>query len=56
MDNLYDWYFHFNHYTGYWNAVKRDKTTEYMNGTLKPDDILKSKNIKDLINYITKNV
>lgn len=54
MDNLYDYYFHFNNLTGYWNAVKRDKSNQYLNGTLSDEDVLKSKNIDDLIKYIVK--
>lgn len=52
MKELYDWYLHFNPYTGYWNAVKRDKANQYLNGTLGANDVVKHKNINDLIRYI----
>lgn len=52
MEKLYDYFIHFNHYTKEWNAVNRSKANEYMNGTLKAEDILRYKNIDDLINYI----
>jgi len=55
MENLYSYYLHFNPHTGYWNAVKRDKSTEYLNGTLSSEDVIKSKNIEDLIKFISKN-
>ena len=51
--NLYDYYIHFNPYTEYWNAVKRDKAVDYLNGKLGPNDVLKHKNINDLIRYLT---
>lgn len=54
MNNLYDYYIHYNPYTGYWNAVKRDKSVQYLNGTLSADDVLKNKNIDDLIRYLAK--
>ncbi len=52
---LYDYYLHFNPYTGYWNAVKRDKAVEYLNGTLKPEDVLKNKDPMNLIKYLNNN-
>jgi len=53
MDKLYDYFLHHNHYTGYWNAVKRDVANQYLNGTLKDGEVLKSKNVNDLIKFIT---
>ena len=54
MDKLYDYYLHFNHYTDYWNAVKRDKSINYLNGTLSEEEVLKSKDINDLIRFISR--
>lgn len=51
---LYDYYLHYNPYTGYWNAVLRDDAVYYLNGTLGPDKVLKHKNVDDLIRYISK--
>lgn len=53
--NLYDYYFHFNHYTGYWNAIPRDIVNEYMSLRNDDDKILKNKNLTDLIKYITSD-
>lgn len=51
--NLYDYYFHFNHYTGYWNAIPRDNVNQYMSITVNDDDkVLKNKNLNDLVKYI----
>lgn len=55
MNKLYGWYLHFNPYTGYWNAVKRDKAIEYLNGNMKPEDVLKNKDVNNLIKYLSTN-
>lgn len=55
MSNLYDYVFHYNHYTELWNAIPRSVYEKYWNN----DDIagvLKSKNVNTLIEMITKNV
>lgn len=51
---LYSYYVHFNPYTGYWNAVPRDKAVEYLNGKLSGNDVMKHKDINILISYLTK--
>jgi len=51
---LYSYYLHFNPYTGYWNAVPRDKSVDYLNGRLGGNDVIKHKNITTLIGYLTK--
>jgi hypothetical protein len=53
MDSLYNYYLHYNPYTGYWNAVPREKANDYLNGKLGANDVLKYKNVEDLIRYIT---
>lgn len=53
MKNLYDYFIHFNPFTGYWNAVKREHSHHYLNGTLKKDEIIKHKNINDIIRYLS---
>ena len=50
---LYDYYIHYNPYTGYWNAFKRDVAVNYLNGTLKDGEVMKSKSIDDLVKYIS---
>lgn len=52
MDNLYDYFLHYNIYTKEWNAVSRDKANQYLNGTLDKNEVIKYKNINDLIRYI----
>ncbi len=55
MNKLYDWVFHYNHFTELWNAIPRDKYNNYWdNDDL--DDVLKSKNINTLIEIITKQI
>ena len=53
-DKLYDYLFHYNIYTGYWHAFKRDQVNDHFNGTLKKGDILKDKNKDKLISKLTK--
>lgn len=53
MKELYSYYLHYNPYTEYWNAVPRDKSVEYLNGTLGGNDVIKHKNINDLIRYLS---
>lgn len=52
-DNLYDYYIHYNSFTDYWHAVKRGRTTEYHNGTLEEGEILKNKDINQLIKVLS---
>lgn len=54
MSNMYDYFLHFNHLTGYWYAIPRDKVAEYMNKTVDDEEILKNKDERVLINYICK--
>ena len=54
MEELYDYYFHYNAYTGYWNAVKREKAIDYLNGKLGADEVLKNKDINNLIRFLSK--
>jgi hypothetical protein len=51
-DNLYDWLFHYNHYTNMWNAFKRDDLNKYFNGEL--ENILTSKKHSTLVEIIEK--
>lgn len=55
MDKLYDYFFHYNPYTGYWNAFRREKYPDYMNGKLKADEVLKNKDVNKLVSYLSKN-
>ena len=51
-DNLYDWLFHYNHYTNMWNAFKRDDLNKYFNGKL--EIALSSKKHSTLVDIIEK--
>ena len=51
-DNLYDWLFHYNHYTNMWNAIKRDDLNKYFNGEL--EIALSSKKHSTLVDIIEK--
>lgn len=53
MENLYDYLLHYNHYDSIWNAIPRDKINEYWNNR-KTEGVLRSKNIKTLIEIITR--
>ena len=54
MDNLYDYFIHYNPYTKYWNAVPRELAIHYLNGEVDETEVIKSKSSDDLIRYITK--
>jgi hypothetical protein len=53
MDSLYDYYLHYNPYTGLWNAVKRDLANQYLNGLLSDKEVIRHKDIDGLIKVIT---
>lgn len=55
MSKLYNYIFHYNHYTELWNAIPRELYVKYWDN----DDIegvLKSKNFNTLIEIITKEI
>lgn len=54
MHELYDYFLHYNSYTGYWNAVKRDQANQYLNGKLTDKEVKKDKDINVLIKLIKK--
>lgn len=52
-EHLYDWIFHYNHYTEKWSACKRDFISElFSNRTSK--NILSSSKIETLIELVSK--
>jgi hypothetical protein len=55
MEELYKYFMHYNSFTETWNAVPRELASQYLNGTLSEEDVLKNKDIKILINYICKS-
>lgn len=50
---LYDYFIHYNPYQKFWFAFKRGLEAKYMNGELAESEIMKSKNINDLVKYIS---
>jgi len=55
MSRLYNYVFHYNHYTELWNAIPRELYVKYWDND-ELDGILKSKNISTLIEIITKDI
>ena len=51
-DKLYLYFIHYNHYTNTWNAVKRDKSNQYLNGDLDKEDLLIGSRIEDVLRAI----
>ena len=55
MEKTYNYIFHYNHYTGLWNAIPRDLYNDYWNGS-DIKGVLKSKDINTLVDNINKEV
>lgn len=55
MENLYDYLFHYNPYKKAWFAFRREDKEAYFNGELPESKLLKSKDIKTLVGYISKD-
>jgi len=53
MESLYDYIFHYNHFTKLWAAIPRDRYNDYWNN-IESDEIIKSKDIKTLMILIQK--
>jgi len=47
---LYQWFFHFNHFTEQWTAVPRDERNNYLNGTC--ENCISADNINTCIEVI----
>jgi hypothetical protein len=56
LNKLYDYLFHYNSFESTWYAFKRDDKEKYFNGELNKDTILKAKNIKVLLDVISKDI
>ena len=54
MENLYDYFLHYNIYTEEWNAILRTECSTYLNSD--STEILKDKNLDTLIEQITSLV
>ncbi len=53
MEKIYDYVFHFNHFTELWSAIPRELYNRYWNND-EVEGVIKSNNINTLINIITK--
>lgn len=53
MENLHDFYLHFNVYTNEWNALLRNEANLYMNGSDKESTVFSDTSIDKLILKIT---
>lgn len=51
-DSMYDWLFHYNHYTNLWNTFRREDVQDYFNGTL--ENVISSKKQSTLIEILDK--
>jgi hypothetical protein len=49
---LYNWMFHYNHHTGFWNAFHREDHTAYWNGTLHEHNIYQHSDITELLKIL----
>ena len=56
LDNLYDYLFHYNSFESTWYAFKRDDKEKYFNGELDKNNLLKSKEIKTLLEVIKNDI
>lgn len=52
-DKLYDWVFHYNHYTNEWCAFKREHYSEYFNGN--HNNVIRNKSHNNLVDFILKS-
>ena len=52
MENLYDYFLHYNIYTEEWNAILRDESNQYMGG-IKDATVFTDKDINKLIEKIS---
>lgn len=53
MEQIYDYIFHFNPYDQMWYAVKRDEKELYFSDKSKCTSCIHSRDIQDLIKYLT---
>ena len=56
LDKLYDYLFHYNSIESTWYAFKRDDKEKYFNGELNKNNLLKSKEIKTLLEVIKNDI
>jgi hypothetical protein len=52
-ESLYEWVFHYNHYTELWSAFQRKDYAQYFNDPSDPNlMVIKSKEVKTLIDIL----
>lgn len=56
LNKLYDYLFHYNSFEGTWYAFKRDEKEKYFNGELDKNKLLRAKEIKVLLDVISKDI
>lgn len=56
LDKLYDYLFHYNSFESTWYAFKRDEKEKYFNGELDKNKMLKAKEVKVLLEVISKDI
>jgi hypothetical protein len=56
LNKLYDYLFHYNSFESTWYAFKRDEKEKYFNGELDKNKMLKAKDVKVLLEVISKDI
>ena len=51
---MYDWLFHFNPYTGSWNAIPRELYVQYINEGYELANVLRAKHLNVLLDLLHK--
>lgn len=56
MENyqVHNWMFHYNPYQKVWSAFKREDKEKYFNGELPKSDMLQSKDVNVLLEFLVK--
>lgn len=55
MEKLYLYLFHYNPHTELWTAFKREELTDYFEGKLKNEKLLKARDVNTLVSYLATN-
>lgn len=56
MKNLYNYFLHFNEYTGEWNAFKREESNLYLTNMKDMKTLISDKDINEVIKQVAKPV
>jgi hypothetical protein len=52
VEFLQGYMFHYNPYVQMWSAMKREHVSEYFNGTIKEEDVVKAPDVNTLLEYL----